>query len=180
MEDTNLIYVTTDLHIGHDRSFLLNPRGYNTIEEHAAALIANWNSVVTPDDEVYILGDCVLNDDDYGVEVIKQLNGKKYLAIGNHDTDNRIKRYRDENLFEDIQFAYRLRYGRMQLYLSHYPTMVGNPGDPFPTYNISGHTHSQDRWENWDKCIYNASLDAHNMTLVSLEQIREDIRARRI
>ena len=50
-----MIYVTSDLHFGHDREFIFGPRGFKTIQEHDEAIIQNWNSVVTKSDLVYIL-----------------------------------------------------------------------------------------------------------------------------
>ena len=47
------IFVTSDLHFGHDRGFLYEPRGFDNIEDHDEAVIANWNSVVNEDDDVY-------------------------------------------------------------------------------------------------------------------------------
>ena len=37
------IFVTSDLHFGHDRGFLYEPRGFSNIEDHDEAVIANWN-----------------------------------------------------------------------------------------------------------------------------------------
>lgn len=179
MEDTNLIYATTDTHFCHDRTFLTNPRGFTDIKSHNEAIIKNWNSIVKPSDTVYLLGDAVLNNDEEGIECLRQLNGTIYLAIGNHDTDGRIERYREAGVFADIQYAYRLQYKKFKFFLSHYPTLTANPGTPFPIFNISGHTHSQDKFENMDKLIYNASLDAHNNTPVSLDEIIADIKAYR-
>jgi calcineurin-like phosphoesterase family protein len=62
------IFITSDLHFGHDRGFLYEPRGFSNIESHDETVIQNWNSVVEPEDEVYILGDLMLNDNSHGIE----------------------------------------------------------------------------------------------------------------
>ena len=49
------IFVFSDAHFGHDREFLWGPRGFKSSIEHDEATIANWNSVVGPDDIVYHL-----------------------------------------------------------------------------------------------------------------------------
>ena len=56
------IYFTSDLHLCHDRGFIYEPRGFNSIEEMNNAIVENWNSIVTNEDNVFILGDLMLND----------------------------------------------------------------------------------------------------------------------
>lgn len=41
-----MIFVTSDLHIGHNKEFLYKPRGFSSIEEHDKALIENWNNLI--------------------------------------------------------------------------------------------------------------------------------------
>lgn len=124
-----MIWFTSDFHFGHEKEFLWKPRGFTTCEEHAQKIIENYNSVVRPNDEVYILGDCMLKNDNFGIECLKQLNGKKYLAVGNHDSNARLGRYMLEDIFENIQYGYRLVYGKMSIYAQHYPAMMGNYKD---------------------------------------------------
>ena len=83
------IFLTSDLHFGHDREFIWGPRGFASSEEHDKTIVANWNSVVSPEDIVYVLGDLMLGDNVKGTECINQLNGNIYVIRGNHDTDNR-------------------------------------------------------------------------------------------
>ena len=48
------IWVTSDLHIGHNKEFVYKERGFQSIEEHDSALLSNWNELVSPDDVVYV------------------------------------------------------------------------------------------------------------------------------
>ena len=48
-------------------------------------LVENWNRRVTPQDEIYILGDLTLKGAAQAAELLRQLNGQKYLIRGNHD-----------------------------------------------------------------------------------------------
>ena len=89
------IFVTSDLHIGHDREFVWQVRGFDSIEQHDRALVDKWNRTVTPEDTVYILGDVMLNDIDHGIYVLKQLNGQLIILQGNHDSGDRIERYQE-------------------------------------------------------------------------------------
>lgn len=72
------IWVTSDLHIGHNREFIYKTRGFNNIEEHDKKLVINWNELVDPADVVYILGDVMLKhnlqdtDFSYGLSILEQ------------------------------------------------------------------------------------------------------------
>ena len=48
-------------------------------------MVANWNSVVSPDDEAWILGDIALGPIMESLEYIGRLNGTKHMVWGNHD-----------------------------------------------------------------------------------------------
>jgi calcineurin-like phosphoesterase family protein len=141
------------------------------------AIITNWNDCVAPDDIVYVLGDIVFGDDiDTTLKKIAQLNGIKYLAIGNHDTDSKIEKYKEFNIFEDIQFAYRVKVGKNIMYLTHYPTIVANPGDEKRVYNVHGHTHSVFPIGEYANC-YNVSPEAHACAPVLLGSIPGALRS---
>lgn len=170
-----MIWFTSDLHFGHNKDFVYARRGFDSIEEMNAGIIERYNSFVVPEDTVYILGDCMLKDNDVGMKCLSQLCGHKFLAIGNHDSDKRIELYRDSGIFEDIRVAYRMRYGKYSLWLSHYPMMMGNYKDKHPTWNLSGHTHNPDPFENGENGIYNVAVDAHGCYPVSLEVVINQI-----
>ena len=171
-----MIYFCSDFHFGHEKEFLWKPRGFLDWQDHANTIIENYNEIVKPEDTVYILGDCVLKNDTFGIECLKQLNGKKYLAFGNHDSGARIERFQEEGIFLDIQYGYRLRESKFTFWLQHYPAMMGNYKDKSPTICLAGHTHSPDKFQNMENGCYNVALDAHNCYPVSINQILNDIK----
>jgi calcineurin-like phosphoesterase family protein len=68
------------------------------------ALIWRWNSRVTPEDTVYVLGDVCMGKIDTSLALISRLQGEKILLAGNHDrcwnghghkSSDWISRYRD-------------------------------------------------------------------------------------
>ena len=100
-----MIYFTSDLHLGHDKDFIYKERGFDNISSHNIAILKNWNSIVTPDDVVYVLGDLMLGDNSAGMSILKQLNGTIHIILGNHDTDSRIALYKTLPQVTDITFA---------------------------------------------------------------------------
>lgn len=172
-----MIYFTSDLHIGHDKDFIWRPRGFSSIEEHDTEIIKRWNSVVTPEDTVYILGDlCMSGNEKEWNRVYKVLNGEKIVIWGNHDTKNKLNKYQTEYNMTYLGFASIYKYNkRKAFFLSHYPTFVSNFEDERFFWNLSGHTHSPNKFEFGRYGIYNVAVDAHNCTPVSIEQIIKDI-----
>lgn len=179
----NKIYITSDLHLGHDKEFLYRPRGYSNIQDHDKAVEACWNILVDPDDTVYILGDCVLNDTAAGIEILKRLNGHKHLIYGNHETQARMNAYREAGIFESEQYSTMIKYKKYNFYLSHYPTKTNNYDEDKPlrarVINLCGHTHTQDPFLEFDSfgLSYHCELDAHGMLPVDLDQIIENIKS---
>ena len=171
------IYITSDLHFGHNKEFVWQARGYNSVEDMNAAQIIKWNECVTHDDEVWVLGDSMLNDNTAGIECIKQLKGKIHMIAGNHDTDARIKLY--EELGIDVHYAYRLKYKKKLFMLSHYPTITANEGDERwqATINIHGHTHQTQNFTEGFPFMYHAGIDSHYGYPVLLDNIINEIEA---
>ena len=75
------IWFTSDLHFNHDKEFIVQARGFKTVEEMNKAIIKRFNSKVAPEDIVYILGDTIMGDSAAGEELVKQLNGHKVFSL---------------------------------------------------------------------------------------------------
>lgn len=179
-------WFTSDTHFGHIKDFLWSPRGFNSIEEHDEVIIKNWNELVSPEDEVYHLGDVMLNDNEHGLKCINRLNGKIHLIIGNHDTSTRIELYKQCPNIVSIDYAKEIKIGKNYFWLCHYPTITANYDDNKPwakhLINIYGHTHQTEKFYKIKETLeinpymYCVCLDAHNNRPVELNEIIEDIK----
>ena len=172
------IWLISDTHLNHDKEFIWKARGFNSVQEMNNAIIERWNEVVKYDDVVYHLGDFIMSDLDSGIALIKQLKGKIKLAIGNHDTQNRLVAFCDLYNFDDIQFGYRLKEGKKSFLLTHYQTLTGN-FDNSKTYSVHGHTHSSNPFCEYD-LMYNVNCDAHNCRPVAWEDMIAEIKKHKI
>lgn len=172
-----MIYFTSDLHIGHDKDFIYEARGFSSIEEHDKEILKRWNEVVWPEDTVYILGDlCMGGNEKEWNSIYYNLNGTIKFIRGNHDTVNKINRYVNEYGIGDLGLASIYKYSkRRTFYLSHYPTFVANHEEDKFFWCLSGHTHSKDSFQYGHYCVYNVAVDAHEGYPVSIEQIIKDI-----
>lgn len=170
-----MIYLTSDLHFGHDKAFLYSPRGFNSIEEHDNAIIKNWNQIVQPDDIVWVLGDLMLCDNVHGMNCINRLHGTINICLGNHDTDTRKSLYENAKWkIKSVQYATMLKYDKYHFYLSHYPTLTANFDQKGLTHcviNLFGHTHSKNKFYENNPFMYNVALDANDNTPISLDDI---------
>ena len=166
------IWFISDTHFNHNKPFIYEARGYNTIEEMNESILEKWNSIIKPNDTVYHLGDVFLNDFETGINIIKQLNGHIHLAIGNHDTETRLAAFK--NIFDEIQFGYRLKFKQGCLLLSHYPQLTNN-SDYFYTYSIHGHTHSPNPFCEFP-LMYNVNCEAHDCNPVAYEDLLYEIK----
>lgn len=169
-----MIWLCSDFHFCHSKKFVWQSRGFDSVEEMNNEIIRRYNLFIKPSDTVYVLGDCMLKDNQTGLTCLSMLTGHKYLAYGNHDSDSRIQLYKEYGIFEDIQFGYRFKYDKYTFWLSHYPMKMGNYKEKHPTWNLSGHTHKLDVI-NGDDCIYNVAMDAHNCFPVSIDQVVAEI-----
>ena len=170
---TSNTFFISDTHFNHDKEFLYKPRGFSSVEEMNEVIIENWNKVVAPNDTVYHLGDIVLSDIEQGIDIIYRLSGKIRLAIGNHDTENKLARFKALGLFDDIQFGYRINYHHKKFLLTHYPQLTGN-FDSSKTYSLHGHTHAVSAFCEYDM-MYSVGCDAHNCQPVAFEEVIQDI-----
>jgi calcineurin-like phosphoesterase family protein len=170
----------------HDKEFLWRPRGFSNTKEMCEAIVERWNSVVKPEDTVYNLGDIALSDVDAAIPYLQKLNGIQWWIVGNHDTLNKITKITlecpDIRLIgtNSTSYATVIKSSKWSFYLSHYPTMTVNHEEWRKVANLCGHSHTQNKWSDWDKMCYHVEMDAHNCYPVSLEQIKEDIKNKHI
>lgn len=139
------------------------PRYYfKNVEENNEAIAHIWNSLVSPNDEAWLLGDIFFNKD---FDIINRLNGKKYLVMGNHD-DLGIKNYIP--YFEDIFGAKKFMIKGHKCILTHIPVQIRQ----FERYklNIHGHNH---RYLIDDPRYFNTNIDMTGLRPTPIEIIEQ-------
>ena len=125
-----MIYVSSDLHLNHNRGFVYELRGFSSIEEMNETIIKNFNEVITSEDDLYLLGDNFLGELEPGIELFKQIPGKIHLIWGNHDTDTRKAALsKCSNVVEICGFATIIHPSKWHLFCSHFPANTTNFDD---------------------------------------------------
>ena len=163
-------WFTSDLHFGHANIIRLCRRPFSDINEMNEMLVANYNSVVRPNDTVFILGDVAFRDkaDKY----IPRLNGYKVLVEGNHDV-----KY-DHALFDEVcQIREEIinTNGRSYRFvMCHYP-MAEWPGFYKGAIHLHGHQHNNasynEKMRSEGLLRYDVGVDANNFYPVSASQV---------
>lgn len=134
-------YFTSDLHFGHGNIIRYSGRPYACVDDMNESLIANWNDVVDPDDEVWVLGDVAMGTIDESLALVKRLHGRKVLVAGNHDrcwhghgarAGRWVQRYRDAGFGEVLQGAVMTTVAGVDVVCSHFP--------------YEGDSHDRDRY----------------------------------
>ena len=69
----------------HENVIRFDHRPFDSVEEMDKALIALWNRKVNSEDLVYVVGDFAYRNEKPFDWYLRQLKGKKYLIVGNHD-----------------------------------------------------------------------------------------------
>ncbi len=153
-------FVISDLHFYHNNIIKLCNRPYKDLNEMHSALIKNWNSVVTKEDEVYILGDFSFGNIEDTETILKSLNGTKYLIKGNHDAYI-DKKFFNKALFENIYDYLELKIDGKFVVMCHYPLVEWN-GKFRGSINLYGHTHR--KLENEQNNQYCVCADVNDFT----------------
>lgn len=172
------IYLTSDLHFGHDREFIWKVRGYDSVEHMNTRQVEKWNAIVDSDDDVYVLGDVVLGDPK-NIEYVRRLNGEIHIVLGNHDTLTREQMYRElPNVVEVAEIGIRLKYKKYHFVLTHYPMLTGNLEKESlkqMSLNLYGHTHQLTNFYNDMPFMYHVGVDSHNGYPVLVDDIIEEM-----
>ena len=122
----NRVWVTSDWHIGHDREFIWKTRGFKSVWDMNNEIVTRHNEIVSPDDDVYVLGDLMLGNNEVGLDYIKKLKGNLHIVRGNHDTDTRMDLYNKCYNIVEISEGQFLQYNGHHFYLNHFPTYTSN------------------------------------------------------
>ena len=170
-------FFISDLHFGHHNILRYESRPFKNVDEMDEALIKNWNSVVGDNDEVYILGDVSFHrDPEDTFNILRQLNGRKYLILGNHDKQI-LKDSKLKEQFVWVKDYYKLTVNHTMLVMFHYPIQVWDCRH-HGAIHLYGHVHSNvsNHAMQYDiKNSYNVCADVNNYTPISLEEIIEKV-----
>lgn len=161
-------YYIADLHFFHESlNTQMDKRGFGNVDEMNEYMISQWNKKIRKQDDVVILGDFSMGKGAGTNDILKRLNGVKYLIEGNHDKYLNDRKF-DKSLFRWIKPYEELKDNKRKVILSHYPIMcyngqyrVDDSGKP-KAYMLYGHVH-----DTRDEALINRFQEETRQTLVT-------------
>jgi calcineurin-like phosphoesterase family protein len=131
----NKKFYISDLHLNHKNALSFDDRPFSDTQNMIDAIIENWNNVVTKYDNVYILGDMFWRNEG-AAEILAQLNGDKFLILGNHDNPNLdMKKH-----FVWVKDYAEIKDNGRDVILCHYPMAHWKNAD-YGSFHLYGHIH---------------------------------------
>ncbi|TJW15058.1 MAG: metallophosphoesterase [Mesorhizobium sp.] len=133
-----MIYFTADTHFNDPRILRIDRRPFGSLAEHDRTLISFWNETVSPDDEIWHLGDFAKGSAEFVSSLLSSLQGRKHLIIGNNDSAATI----DASGWTSTQHYKELTIDGRLLILCHYPFRTWNQIGK-RSINLHGHSHGR-------------------------------------
>lgn len=137
-------FYIADTHINHANCLRFDNRPFSTVEEMNEALITNWNSVVTNNDVVYILGDWIWGKvNEQYLQIAASFNGNKVLIVGNHDPKQIDKGLRNGTRIVELSPLKEIvEEDGSHIILCHYPMPFFRCNYRGDFYMFCGHVHT--------------------------------------
>jgi len=158
-------FYMADPHFGHDKVIGFSKRPFHSAREMDAKILANINMTVSPDDDLWILGDfgfgLTARNEGYLENIHASINCRTHLIIGNHDSDRVI------NLpWASTQFMAEIMDETRHVTLCHYPMITWNKARR-GSIMLFGHVH--EAWRGSRNCI-NVGVDVWDFKPVTIRQ----------
>jgi calcineurin-like phosphoesterase family protein len=130
----------SDMHFGHAKVIEYSQRPYLSVEDMDNQIRINWNRVVEPKDQIYILGDISFSSIERTVSLMQSLNGVKHLILGNHD--KRISKRKDAftGIFASVQNYLDISINNRFIVMSHFPFRSWDR-QQYKSIHLHGHSH---------------------------------------
>ena len=163
-------FFISDLHLGDKNILKTENRPFCDVDEMFEVLIEKWNSVVKPEDEVFVVGDIVglrpCSNDEIK-DFFNRVNGKVTVVAGNHDKGI-IDFLRSIGL---VVYEYPIFLDNFWI-VSHEPMYLMNKG---PYANIFGHVHGNPMYKKVSNRSFCVCVERNNYTPVSFDEIYQKV-----
>jgi len=148
------LWFVSDTHFGHANIIKYSRRPFADVSEMNEVFIRNWNVQVKPEDTVWHLGDFAFMKLSAFQTLLRRLNGKINVVLGNHDSviednlgrltgdpDTSFRMQQPQNaLLASVQHYKEIRYDGKFIVLFHYGQRVWNKSHR-GSIMLYGHSH---------------------------------------
>ena len=160
-------FYTADPHFFHENILKFCNRPFASVGEMNSRILSNFQSVMTPADDLWIVGDVAVVSIDAAdklTSMLRSVPGRKHLIAGNHD-----KHWvRGLDVWTSVHYLTEINDSGTWVTLCHYP-MITFPGARRGAFQLFGHVH-----QNWrgSRNSVNVGVDVWNFRPVTLPEIR--------
>lgn len=174
------LFFTSDHHFGHANIIKYCDRPFENVEAMNRVMIERWNEKVAPEDEVYHLGDFGMSYATRQIgDILDQLNGTKYLIMGNHEGAALNHR----NKFKWLRHYYELKVedpetklGFQRIILFHYALRTWR-GAYRGNWHLYGHSHGN-LPDLEDQLCFDIGVDSHDFYPLSYKEVKAIMQAK--
>ena len=171
-------FYTSDLHFQHHNLYTRGVRSFSCAEDCEEFIMKNFNQVIRPHDNLYILGDLSLSANyDQLASYLNSINGNKIVIMGNHDKTSTLDRLKADKVIANWHPWKGCRDHELPIFMTHFVPLEAHTG-PEPRIYLHGHVHGSLKSMHCllrydvgvDACDYRPfSLDTHvNLTAVRM------------
>jgi calcineurin-like phosphoesterase family protein len=175
-----MIFFSSDAHFFHKAILKHCNRPFSSVEEMNQVMIERWNSVVGKKDQVMYLGDFSFGKLEQTIEILKQLNGYKFLIEGNHDR-TLLKKPEFVGQFGWVKPLHTIKVadnpspsGSQTIVLCHYAMKVWDKSH-YGSYMLHGHSHGN-LLDDPNSLSFDIGVDAWDFYPVSFVQIEQKMK----
>lgn len=166
------LYIS-DMHLGHANAIDFDHRPFMDVDEMDHCMIELWNSRVSADDDMYIVGDFCFKSERTPDWYLRQLKGHKHLIIGNHDSIM-VNCPEAAKYLESMDKMLHVSNDGKQICLCHFPLTQWNKAH-YGSWHIYGHIHA-DKGEVYQfmktrQHALNAAACINNYTPASMNEL---------
>lgn len=170
------IFFISDTHFFSENIIKYCNRPFENAIAMNQKLIENWNSVVSPEDTVYHLGDFVMHESENIPPILEQLNGHIVLVRGNHETRRKLSvfaQYPEKVEIKDIAY---INYKGLYFVACHFPMTNTDFLDMVVQDNsevvcVHGHVHDKLPLFTKETHSFNVSVDATNFFPIDIDDM---------
>ena len=164
-------FYISDLHLFDKKILTSANRPHKTLKEMHTDIIFKWNKRVSKKDTVYMLGDIASTSNAEEtrelISILKQLNGKKVLIVGNHDRKI-LNNYGFRSCFIKIEEYLRIFDNKHKVILFHFP-IEDWESKKKGAIHLHGHIHNKEI--SFIKNRFHVGCDVNRFTPLTLAEI---------
>lgn len=158
--DKHRVFFSGDHHFFHKNIIKICNRSFIDVHKMNKCMIDNWNSVVRKDDIIFHLGDFSFGGKKTTQVILEQLNGKKFICLGDHDQIISRKCRSHFEAIEDMIFLTIENQSKIyEIFMMHWLCKTW-PKSHYGSWHCHGHSHSgMDQYAQKEGKILDVGVD---------------------